>query len=81
MKGGVHFRLSEYAQALCVRLGISEDVIREVIAKGTQTEICDGLATSFCFCPEDFYNDPRWTGLNVVVSNQTDTIVSVFFLR
>lgn len=73
--------MSEYAQAVCDRLGISEDVILEIIEKGTQTTICGGMARCYCFCLEDLYYDPRWTGLTVVVSNQTGTIISVFFLH
>ena len=80
LKGGDTFRLSEYTQSECDRLTITEEVIRELIEKGTKTTICGGLATSYCFCVGEHYFDPRWSGLTIVITKQTDTIVSVFFL-
>jgi len=81
LKGGDTFRLSEYVQTECDRLGITDEVIHELILKGTQTSICGGLATSYCFCLGDHDFEPRWAGLTIVITKQTDTIVSVFFLR
>jgi len=55
-------------------------MLKDLLENGTKTLICQGMATLYCHCLDQPNQESIWNSLNAVVSNRTDTIVSVFFL-
>ena len=57
---------------------LTETVLREIKMYGSRREVCSGMATVFYYTGEEERCDLTKIGLNVVISNHTNSVLAVF---
>ncbi|HOO32779.1 MAG TPA: hypothetical protein PK466_14305 [Thermotogota bacterium] len=57
---------------------LTEETLRELMEHGSQRKVCSGMATVYYYSGKEKCCDLTKIGLNVVVSNRTDSVLAVF---
>jgi len=78
VRGGEMFNVVEFIGHSKGCEWLTETVLKELRTHGSRREVCSGMATVFYYSGEEENCDLTKIGLNVVVSNQTNSVLAVF---